>query len=321
MGLLGDGGGRRLKVRILRSNMVEKGFHTRIIFKSRMAGAGPPRRARLGFTLIELLVVIAVIGILAAMLLPALSRGKKAAEDTLCRNNLRQQGIGLAAYLSDFAAYPMAVAPSTSGSSVLWFQALEKYVGDKWVPDTFDPLTRRRNGVQPRNSVYSCPSYNHVCGMYMTWRDSAAAGAYAYNADGGPWWSIATTAVTLPLGNRYGSYIGSVREASVVAPAQMISVGEASLGFNGSYYGAPADFFPGLFTSPTPPGAFIASGGDYGGYALLPGEVAELRRHGGQWNMAFCDGHVEHGRGAAFYDWRKDDVLRRWSRDNQVHRQ
>jgi hypothetical protein len=36
--------------------------------------------------------------------------------------------------------------------------------------------------------------------------------------------------------------------------------------------------------------------------------------------MVFCDGHVEHGRGPAFFDWRKDEILKRWSRDNQVHR-
>src|SRR5438445_1565712 len=61
----------------------------------------PNRRVEKGFTLIELLVVIAVIGILAALLIPALSYGKFRARVTTCTNKYRQLALAAAIYASD----------------------------------------------------------------------------------------------------------------------------------------------------------------------------------------------------------------------------
>ena len=61
---------------------------------------------RRAFTLIELLVVITVIGILASLLLPALSRAKEAGRSTACRNNLRQMGLAANLYAGDAGRFP-----------------------------------------------------------------------------------------------------------------------------------------------------------------------------------------------------------------------
>src|SRR5215472_12426471 len=75
-----------------------------------------------GFTLIELLVVIAIIAILAGMLLPALSRAKAAGQSAVCKNNLRQIGIALNLYTTEYQKYPLAASadPNTPADLSLW---------------------------------------------------------------------------------------------------------------------------------------------------------------------------------------------------------
>jgi prepilin-type N-terminal cleavage/methylation domain-containing protein/prepilin-type processing-associated H-X9-DG protein len=114
-------------------------------------------RVAAAFTLIELLVVIAIIAILAAMLLPALSKAKQRAQGIGCINNLKELTLAAQVYAVDFHD---AIVPNTGGSLNAWVQGGTVALNVTALPGATNVAVIRASLLYPYNQsvgIYVCP--------------------------------------------------------------------------------------------------------------------------------------------------------------------
>lgn len=254
----------------------------------------PGRNGVLGraFTLIELLVVIAIIAILAAMLLPALARGKLAAYRANCASNLHQIGVALRLYADEFQKYPLfgdsravlLTVPPTDPRSVFWDYKLLPYSsGNKGI--FLCPATTGTNKNVETN-------WSIVDRVHILWPNRS----YGYNAAG------VGLKSQFAIGERYGGSLGLSasletyfvqsnfrRESDVLAPGDMIAAVDHNPMIDDDNDG---DFHPDAV------------------YAL----TFDATRHRGRASGVFCDAHVEYAKSNV---WKSAGWRLRWNYDHQ----
>jgi len=248
-----------------------------------------------GFTLLELLVVIAVIAILAAVLLPVISRAKQKAHKATCISNLHQLGAALQSFVADNSAYPSSLGPTNMGHSGWWAIQLQNEVSGKSKPiNQF-----------VTEGVWRCPSALRV----IPWppiNGKEPFCSYGYNAYGVEVGGKASNALgldNLKLNVPISKLLGSppVAEPGVAVPADMMAIGDSIDGML-------------LFRR------WLMEFGKYPGWDRRQfGRASD--RHQGRVNVLFCDGHVESPTLNFVFEDKSEAALARWNRDHQPHRE
>ncbi len=152
-------------------------------------------RGRPGFTLIELLVVIAIIGVLIALLLPAVQAAREAARRMQCANNLKQIGLALHGYHGSYGTFPaggwifVPNVPQNRNMNMGWSAAALPWLEQKALGDALNFSLPYKN---PANSTaghvvvngYLCPSeprttfWNRAPGDLFDFADNDYGGMY-----------------------------------------------------------------------------------------------------------------------------------------------
>jgi prepilin-type N-terminal cleavage/methylation domain-containing protein/prepilin-type processing-associated H-X9-DG protein len=116
--------------------------------------------ARTGFTLVELLVVIAIIGILVALLLPAIQAARESARRTQCTNNLKQIGVAVQSHHDTRKHFPMG-RNRTDQQAVSWAFFLLPYLEETAIYNSYD--AKARVDDPPNNATMRTPVETYAC--------------------------------------------------------------------------------------------------------------------------------------------------------------
>jgi len=139
----------------------------------------------MGFTLIELLVVIAIIGVLIALLLPAVQQAREAARRTQCTNNLKQIGLAMHNYLDAYKMFPGSVASYNAyydswGTPHTFLAALFPYLDQQPLYDSIN-FGDGCNGCASYIAIYkNKTAYGRAVGTYVCPSDASQSKTYDF---------------------------------------------------------------------------------------------------------------------------------------------